>query len=330
MRCAYCKEEKKLTKEHIISDGILELFPECDLTIDRENDRYYKSDPVIKDVCSNCNNNRLTYIDSYAKSIVENYFIDKYKKDDVVELKYDFSMIEKMLLKFTFNAMRANSEDISFFNESIIEYLLNQEHDVLNKKITILAGLKVNTSPVPDFWLNNIKLSWVKSPVFFSVPMMIGLEGEKNGKYSTKGVNILNLDKLDLSYMFNFNSGIFIILVWNDELSEEEFAVRNKVLEYIYPYTVLKREETKCKLQRCTHAFNWFKPELVDCSTGIELVDRTNAGLSYDIDIEKGRDELSKGWETHERKIKEKDIESKIALKNKKIKKKKEKKESAL
>lgn len=34
MRCAYCGNETTATREHIISSGILDLFPECYLTID--------------------------------------------------------------------------------------------------------------------------------------------------------------------------------------------------------------------------------------------------------------------------------------------------------
>ena len=34
MICAYCGKEAKGTKEHIISSGILGLFPECFATID--------------------------------------------------------------------------------------------------------------------------------------------------------------------------------------------------------------------------------------------------------------------------------------------------------
>lgn len=33
MICAYCGKESKETKENVISSGILELFPECFVTI---------------------------------------------------------------------------------------------------------------------------------------------------------------------------------------------------------------------------------------------------------------------------------------------------------
>lgn len=322
MKCSYCKKEGLITREHIISDGILELFPECDLTIDNRKSKYYKADPVIKDVCADCNNNKLTYIDSYAKSIVEKYFINKYKKDDIINFEYDFTMIEKMLLKYSFNAMRADKEDISLFTDEVVQYLLNQENEILNKKVTVLVGLKVNTSPMPDFWLNNMKLSWVKSPVFFSAPMMNGFMTHSDNRYKTVLSSMQVFDELDLSYMFNFNSGIFIILVWSDDLSETDFQTRNQFLEAIYPYSLLRRDENYCKLQRCTHAYNWFKPELVDCSSGISLIDQMNAGMSHEIDLIKTQNTLSKGWDAHEKEIRENALERKKAIQNKKNQKK--------
>ena len=79
--CAYCGNETKGTKEHIISSGILDLFPECFLTIDETKGIVHGADPVIKDVCADCNNNRISYIDSYAKEVVEKYFLQKYDKN---------------------------------------------------------------------------------------------------------------------------------------------------------------------------------------------------------------------------------------------------------
>lgn len=56
MSCAYCGERSDYTKEHIISSSVLDLFPECFATIDNARGKAYASDPVVKDVCSVCNN----------------------------------------------------------------------------------------------------------------------------------------------------------------------------------------------------------------------------------------------------------------------------------
>ncbi len=34
MKCAYCMKDGKVTREHIIPKGIIDLFPECDYVYD--------------------------------------------------------------------------------------------------------------------------------------------------------------------------------------------------------------------------------------------------------------------------------------------------------
>lgn len=69
---------------------------------------------MVKDVCADCNNNRISYIDSYAKEFIGKYFLVKYKKDDTLSVEYDYAMIQKMCLKFAFNDLRARKKDVSF------------------------------------------------------------------------------------------------------------------------------------------------------------------------------------------------------------------------
>lgn len=56
MKCAYCGRETRGTREHIISSAILDLFPECYITFDDTRKRIYQADPMVKDVCAECNN----------------------------------------------------------------------------------------------------------------------------------------------------------------------------------------------------------------------------------------------------------------------------------
>ena len=72
MKCAYCGKEAKGTREHIISCAILDLFPECYITFDDARHTSHESDPMVKDVCADCNNNKISYIDSYAKDFCKN------------------------------------------------------------------------------------------------------------------------------------------------------------------------------------------------------------------------------------------------------------------
>ena len=80
MKCAYCGKETKGTREHIISCAILDLFPECYITFDNYRLTSYEADPMVKDVCADCNNKKISYIDNYAKKLISKYFIKKYKE----------------------------------------------------------------------------------------------------------------------------------------------------------------------------------------------------------------------------------------------------------
>ena len=39
--------------------------------LDETRSRIHESDPIVKDVCADCNNNRISYIDSYAKDLYQ-------------------------------------------------------------------------------------------------------------------------------------------------------------------------------------------------------------------------------------------------------------------
>ena len=58
------------------------------------------ADPMVKDVCAECNNQKISYIDSYAKVFISRYFTQKYTEYDSVEIEYNYVMIQKMLLKY--------------------------------------------------------------------------------------------------------------------------------------------------------------------------------------------------------------------------------------
>lgn len=145
LKCAYCGKEAKATKKHIISCAILDLFPECYLTFDNARNVIHGADPMVKDVCEDCNNNRISYIDNYAKEFISRYFTRKYNEDDTVEIEYDYVMIQKVLLKYAFNDMRSRKEDCLFYDEEMLHYLMNVCDNVRKENVTVLCGLAINT-----------------------------------------------------------------------------------------------------------------------------------------------------------------------------------------
>lgn len=93
MKCAYCGKEAKGTKEHIISCAILDLFPECYLTFDDSRDKIYANDPVVKDACAECNNQRILF--------------DGLESEDVTAEK-SYVLIQNTLLQYAANDMKSH------------------------------------------------------------------------------------------------------------------------------------------------------------------------------------------------------------------------------
>ncbi|CAG7840408.1 hypothetical protein CLOHAE12215_01832 [Clostridium haemolyticum] len=272
MICAYCGKEAKGTKEHIISCSILDLFPECFLTIDNVRQRVYQSDPMIKDVCANCNNNKISYIDSYAKELISNYFIRKYEKDDIVDFNYNYTLVQKMLLKYAFNDLRSHKDDTSFFNQNILGFLMNE--DILEplRNVTVLAGLAINTSAMSDYILGNNKLRWGKNPIFLSNSIIKHLDYE-TGEISYRTKNLPEkFKKMSFSYVFRFNSVQFLLICWDDNISDDNLKMNNVVLQFQYPYTILNSQGHDT-LSRCTSEITYHFERLVDVKWGQGILD---------------------------------------------------------
>lgn len=261
MKCAYCGQEAKGTREHIISCGILDLFPECFITFDTARNAVHEADPTIKDVCAECNNQRLSYIDSYAKDFIGQYFTQKYSEDDTVEIQYDYTMIQKMLLKYAFNDLRSYKKDYSFFDPEILHYLLNKDDITPKTNVTVLCGLAVNVSPVPDTMFGNQKLRWGNGPIFYSNSIVQNIDYETGEIHLNDDVSREDFPDLKVSYVFRFNSVQFLLLCWDKE--SEMIERNNIILRYQYPYHLLRSDETKTVLPICTDEINYHQFEQI-------------------------------------------------------------------
>lgn len=303
MKCAYCKKETKGTREHIISSGILDLFPECYLTFDSVRNVIHQADPVVKDVCSDCNNNRISYIDSYAKAFIGKYFTRKYNEDDIVEIEYNYAMIQKVLLKYAFNDMRSHKGDCSFFDKEILSYLMNESDNIPKENVTVLCGLAINVSPIPDAMTGNLKLRWCNNPLFYSTNTIRHIDYETGKIFFNEDLEKEEFHDLLLSYVFRFNSVQFLLMCWNKH--SEKIEQNNMVLKYQYPYYLMKVNDKKATLPVCTNEVNYHVPEIVNVSCDglfeVGLMRKLASGGKYEH-----KELFEKEWSEEEKKIKEK------------------------
>ena len=302
MVCAYCGKEAKGTKEHIVSSAILDLFPECYITFDETRNRIHESDPMVKDVCAECNNKRISYIDSYAKDFIAKYFIQTYSENDGVEIEYDYVMIQKMLLKYAYNDMRSHKEDCSFFDEEIKQFLMNSNDAIPKVNITILCGLAVNVSPVPDAMFGNLKLRWGKNPLFYSNSTIRNINYETGQITLNEDIEKENFPDLKISYVFRFNSVQFLLLCWNKKSNKIE--QNRTVLRCQYPYYLMNEAESRAVLPICTDELNYHRFDHIhvrwDGLFEVGLMRKYASGGNY-----KYKELYERAWKEEEKKIKD-------------------------
>lgn len=304
-KCAYCGMEAKGTKEHIISSGVLDLFPECFLTIDQGKQIVHEADPVIKDVCADCNNKRISYIDSYAKEIIQRNFLQKYDKDIELDFEYDYSMIQKVLLKYAYNDLRVHKENTDFYDDEILSYLVKQENDEPKRNVLVLAGIAVNTSPVPDYVFGNQKLQWLRNPMLFGNSIVMNINYETGEMKLREPFEIEKFEYLKFSYVFRFNSGQFLLLCFDKNIPEEKLKQIKIVLDVQYPYKVLN-EESNMVLSRCTSETTYHQIGLIDVSWGQGMFDEISIMRGMASPNSKAYFEhMTKEWEEYEKQLAE-------------------------
>ena len=105
--CAYCKKDKKLTREHVWPDCFLEKRQNITAHFSVKDQKVHGADYVVKDVCEDCNGVKLSTLDKYFCELADNYFDKTYTTDDALHFEYDYNMLSRALLKIAYNTARA-------------------------------------------------------------------------------------------------------------------------------------------------------------------------------------------------------------------------------
>lgn len=120
--CAYCKAEGKMTREHLIPSWYIQSqdFSEGkNFFFEKAPSKFLQSDPVIKDVCGECNNIKLGLLDEYAKILYMGTFFEDIYLGEKRVLKFDYEPLLRWLLKISYNSARihgSNPEALSAYS----------------------------------------------------------------------------------------------------------------------------------------------------------------------------------------------------------------------
>ena len=167
-KCGYCDEllTGQKTREHIIPNWYID---ENNISFNERSKSKLSSDEiVIRDVCNNCNNVKLSQLDSYGKKLFDNFFSEPIFRDEKICFTFSYQLLAKWLLKMSYNSSRANKSD----------------DDILSQYRTFL----ITDEPLPDGIM--IFLSAITPSII--TPHGI-LEMAQRGDANTRGVNVFRV-----------------------------------------------------------------------------------------------------------------------------------------
>ncbi len=315
MICTYCKNDAKATREHIIPKSIIDLFPECEYVFDRKGDetKVYKAESVIRDVCADCNNGELSKLDNYGFQFISKYFIKEYDKDDTLSIEYDYNIISRWLLKIIFNCERSSKNKTfkkTLWFEENIDYILGRKSEP-QYFISIFGGMFVNSSPMPLFWANNIQLDIIPEPQLLLGGLLTSDDPMGRTVKINKEEKDIKLNNLYLKYLIKFGTGMFLVLMWNEQAESETIQIYEKFINEMFPYKLLDKNISNTTIERCTHPFNIISTQIIDSYLGMHFADETNCFMPLDSDPIQVQKELNIGWEDYVKSVRLKKLEEK-------------------
>lgn len=148
-KCSYCDKEEKLTKEHIWPKCIVNRMPELEMKYLDIKQIVINSELIISDVCSDCNNNKLSVLDNYICSVYDRYFKYYQEKKKSFLFEYNYELLLRSLLKITYNSSRTvNKKDNEFkkYRKFIING--NEEYENIVIKLDIVTPSIINGKKV--------------------------------------------------------------------------------------------------------------------------------------------------------------------------------------
>ena len=121
--CAYCKQERPATREHVIPAFMYALQKQAGDGIIGWNEVIEKmvgGEAKVKDVCADCNNRVLGELDAYGKDLLSEsgLLVHNYLKRSLT-LRYDYGLLLRWLLKVSFNSSRTDGAHSHLFEEHI-------------------------------------------------------------------------------------------------------------------------------------------------------------------------------------------------------------------
>lgn len=123
-KCSYCGQDRSPTREHIWPGSLIAKYDSLKTFNPRKNN-FFVGEAVIKDVCAECNNTRLSALDTYLSAIFDNHFRAVIEAGQTATLQYEYDKLLRALLKISFNSSRASGDAKSkALHQKFAKYIL--------------------------------------------------------------------------------------------------------------------------------------------------------------------------------------------------------------
>ncbi|ULT55873.1 HNH endonuclease [Neobacillus drentensis] len=256
MKCAYCNNEigGKLvrTKEHVIPNGLIKLFPDDDVTFMEKRSFKDNNGLTIGDVCNLCNNGVLSDLDGYGNKLISDNFMcsfgiaDNYNKEFPFEFNYH--LLSRWLLKIAYNYDRMEKSDSAWFKDNI-NYIMEGENN-FKGNYSLFAGLHINMLPVLEEVNGKRPLAIIKNPKLWPLGATYSVYNKEKNREVTIGSGLI-----ESIYVIRFASAVFLLVLWKDGYEEEKVVFEDK-MNKLFTFEKLVPEKYSYKIRRVSEAFN--------------------------------------------------------------------------
>ncbi|OIR07839.1 hypothetical protein GALL_101210 [mine drainage metagenome] len=142
--CAYCRQDRPLTREHVIPAFMYNFQKQLEQSVIGWNEvaqRMVGGEGKVKDVCADCNNRVLGELDAYGKQMLINsgLLVQNYTKRELT-LQYDYSLLLRWLLKVSFNSSRTDDAHSHLF-ERYVPFMRGLEPSPSRNQVAALLYL---------------------------------------------------------------------------------------------------------------------------------------------------------------------------------------------
>src|SRR3990167_3011885 len=148
--CAFCGEQKNLSREHIFPNGVIRTFRHDMLSYTDKSDKMFKAALTVKDVCESCNNGSLSQLDSCFIQLYKNFMQTPLLPGSNAEFNFNYNLLLRELLKISFNSARASADGFKAVNalKKYVPYILgkvSEAPDVMLRLQIVTSSKQLNT-----------------------------------------------------------------------------------------------------------------------------------------------------------------------------------------